>query len=545
MIAISDITKSHSGHTLYENASFQIKPGEKIGLVGPNGAGKTTFFRLIVGEEKPDTGSISMPSGWRVAYFSQNVGEMKGRSALAEVMTGDANVAQLKIELDQLQTALDAAYADPNKTPDDDWLALTLEKLGDAQTAFEQRGGFDMENRAQEVLTGLGIGPDRFNSPVEHFSGGWKMRIALAKVLITKPDVILMDEPTNYLDLETIQWLEEWLKAFTGAVLMTSHDRWFMNAIVKKIVEVRQGTVTTYTGNYDFYERERAIRREQLEAQKDRQDAMLKKEEEFIAKFAARASHAAQVQSRVKKLDKIDRVEITPDEQAVSFEFPAAPRGGNDVVVLNELAKTWTRDDGHVNQVFSQLSATVRRQEKIAVVGVNGAGKSTLLKIIVGQAEPTEGTVKTGEGIRIGYFGQFTLDCLAPEKTVWDEIKDQVPLMSDGAVRNLLAAFLFRGDDIDKKVKYLSGGEKARLVLAGIMATPKNLLVLDEPTNHLDIRSREILLDALKGYDGTVMIVSHDRHFLAQLANRVWEVDRGVIRQFPGSYQEWLDRPEN
>lgn len=542
MIAISDITKTHSGHTLYEKASFQIKPGEKIGLVGPNGAGKTTFFRLIVGEEKADTGSISMPSGWRVSYFSQNVGEMKGRSALSEVMTGDLQIVKLKDELDNLQAQLDNAYADPNNAPDDDWLAGILEKLGDAQTAFEQRGGFDMETRAQEVLTGLGIGPDRFNTPVEHFSGGWKMRIALAKVLITKPDVILMDEPTNYLDLETILWLEAWLKAFQGAILMTSHDRWFMNAIVNKIVEVRHGAVTTYTGNYDFYERERNIRREQLEAQKDRQDAMLKKEEEFIAKFAARASHAAQVQSRVKKLDKIERVEVTPDEMAIQFEFPQAPRGGNDVVVIENLGKTWKRDDGVENKVFSGLSATVRRQEKLAVIGVNGAGKSTLLKMVTGDVEATEGKVKTGEGIKFGYFGQFTLDVLKPDNTVWDEVKNYVPMMTDGAVRSLLAAFLFRGDDVEKKVKYLSGGEKARLVLAGILATPKNLLVLDEPTNHLDIRSREILLDALKAYDGTVMLVSHDRHFLRELCNRVWEVDKGVIRQFPGTYKEWLER---
>lgn len=542
MIAISDITKSHSGHVLYSNASFQIKPGEKIGLVGPNGAGKTTFFRLIVGEEKADTGSISMPSGWRVAYFSQNVGEMKGRSAIGEVMAGDAEVVRLKDELDSLQKQLDEAYADPDKAPDDDWLADVLEKLGDAQTAFEKRGGFDMETRAQEILTGLAIGPDRYNNPVEHFSGGWKMRIALAKVLITKPDVILMDEPTNYLDLETILWLENWLKAFQGAVLMTSHDRWFMNAIVNKIVEVRHGAVTTYSGNYDFYERERDIRRGQLEAQKDRQDAMLKKEEEFIAKFAARASHAAQVQSRVKKLDKIERVELAPEELAMQFEFPEAPRGGNDVVVIDNLGKVWKREDGHENRVFKGLSATVRRQEKVAVIGVNGAGKSTLLKIIIGDTDATEGKVKTGEGIKIGYFGQFTLEQLKPENTVWDEVKNYVPGLSDGAVRSLLAAFLFRGDDIEKRVKHLSGGEKARLILAGILATPKNLLVLDEPTNHLDIRSREILLEALKAYEGTVMLVSHDRHFLRELTNRVWEVDKGVIHQFPGTYKEWLAR---
>jgi ATP-binding cassette subfamily F protein 3 len=269
---------------------------------------------------------------------------------------------------------------------------------------------------------------------------------------------------------------------------------------------------------------------------------MLKKEEEFIAKFAARASHAAQVQSRVKKLDKIERVEVTPDEMAIQFEFPQAPRGGNDVVVIENLGKTWKRDDGVENKVFSGLSATVRRQEKLAVIGVNGAGKSTLLKMVTGDVEATEGKVKTGEGIKFGYFGQFTLDVLKPDNTVWDEVKNYVPMMTDGAVRSLLAAFLFRGDDVEKKVKYLSGGEKARLVLAGILATPKNLLVLDEPTNHLDIRSREILLDALKAYDGTVMLVSHDRHFLRELCNRVWEVDKGVIRQFPGTYKEWLER---
>lgn len=530
MITVSNLTKSYGGQVLYQGGSFFIGPGEKVGLVGPNGAGKTSLFRLIMGEERADSGTINYPDKLKLCYFSQSVGELKGRSALEEVIHGNERLGFLKNEITKIEKKLeDGEYSDQ-----------LLEKLGDYQTEFEKLGGYDIEYQAAEVLTGLGIMPDEQQRPVESFSGGWKMRIALAKVLAQRPEFILMDEPTNYLDMESIVWLENWLKNFKGAVFMTSHDRDFMNGIVKKIVEVNHKTITVYSGNYDYYEKERGIRREQLIASFERQEAMLQKEEEFIAKFAARASHAAQVQSRVKKLDKIDKIELPPEELAMSFEFPKAPRSGNDVVKIESLAKTWIGHNGKEKGVFANVTGLVKRLEKIAVVGVNGAGKSTLLKIIAGLTDASAGKVEIGANVQIGYFSQYSMDVLNPQKTAFEEVRDRVKDKSDGYMRNLLAAFLFRGDDVDKKVSVLSGGEKSRLILATILTNPCNLLILDEPTNHLDIRSREVLIDALKNYEGTILIVSHDRHFLKQLTTQVAEVDKGGVRFYPGPYSEYL-----
>lgn len=530
MITVANLTKSYGGQVLYTNGSFFIGPGEKVGLVGPNGAGKTSLFRLIMGEERADSGSVDYSKSLRLCYFSQKVGEMKGRSALEEVIHGNERLGYLKTEIGKIEKALEEGeYSDE-----------MLEKLGDYQTEFEKIGGYDIEYQAAEVLTGLGIMPDEHHRSVEAFSGGWKMRIALAKVLAQKPEFILMDEPTNYLDVESIVWLESWLKNFKGSVFMTSHDREFMNGLVKKIVEVNHKTITVYSGNYDYYEKERAIRREQLVASSERQEAMLKKEEEFIAKFAARASHAAQVQSRVKKLDKIERIEVIADDEAINFEFPKPPRSGNDVVKMDNLGKVWVSPEGKEKRVFAGVSGLVRRLERVAVVGVNGAGKSTLLKIINGMTEASEGQAVIGANVNVGYFSQYSMDVLNPNNTVFEEVRNRVKDKSDGYMRNLLAAFLFRGDDVEKKVSVLSGGEKSRLILATILTNPCNLLILDEPTNHLDIRSREVLVEALKAFDGTIMIVSHDRHFLKQITTQVAEVDKGGVRFYPGSYSEYL-----
>ena len=536
MIHLSNITKQHGSQLLFRDASFQVLPGSRNGLVGPNGAGKTSIFRIITGEEEVDSGEITCAKKTTIGYFSQDVGDMSGRSALDEVMAGSAETVRLSAELKKME----AAMCEPMG---DDEMAALLERYGVAQEDFEHRGGYDLDTRAQTVLTGLGIGPDRYNHPVETFSGGWKMRIALAKILTLKPDVLLLDEPTNHLDVESIIWLEEWLaNEFDGALLMTSHDRDFMNRIVTRIIEVANKTVTVYGGNYDFYERERDIRLEQLLASHKRQQDMLAKEEEFIARFAARASHAAQVQSRVKKIDKIERIEIPPEERIVRFEFSEPPRSGDDVVVMNDLGKSWQTPDGQTKSVFSGVSGIIRRQNKIAVVGVNGAGKSTFLKVLAGQTEATSGSVSLGANVELGYFSQHAMEVLDGRKTVFETLQDAMPLANIGVIRNLLGAFLFQGDAVDKRIENLSGGEKSRVVLATILARPVNFLVLDEPTNHLDIRSREVLLDTLKNFTGTVVLVSHDRHFLRQLVDRVIEIDHGEMRTYEGNYEYYLHK---
>ena len=542
MIALSDIHKQYGSKILYRGASLQVKPGEKIGLVGPNGAGKTSVFRIITGEQGIDSGTVTKPDKWVVGYFSQDVGEMKGRSVLEEVMAGAGKVSELAVRLKSLESRLEALSMNLEDEKAMDEMNRVIEQMGEVQLEFESRGGYTLESRAREVLTGLGIGPADHDSRVESFSGGWKMRIELCKMLVLQPDVLLMDEPTNHLDLESIVWLEEWLRNFKGALVMTSHDREFMNRIVSRIVEVANQTITSYSGDYDFYEREREIRKEQLLAQHRKQQDMLAKEEEFIARFAARASHAAQVQSRIKKLEKIDRVEIPAEERTVSFEFPIPPRGGNDVVRFKNLEKVWKKENGSQHTVFAGASGLVKRLDRVAVVGVNGAGKSTFLKLVAGQVEPTSGDLTIGASINTGYFSQHALDVLNPDKTIFDEIHDRIPEATIGYVRNLLGAFLFSGDDVYKKIGVLSGGEKSRVVLATLLAKPNNLLILDEPTNHLDIRSREMLLKALKSFEGTVLLVSHDRHFLKQITNKVFELGKGELHSYEGTYTEYLSR---
>ena len=534
MIHLTDISKQHGSQVLFKNASFQILPGSRAGLVGPNGAGKSTIFRLITGEETPDTGDISCGKKTVIGYFSQDVGEMSGRSALEEVVAA----SEATVRLGEQISAMEAAMCEPLAEAE---MAALLERYGDVQQEFEHRGGYDLESRAQAVLTGLGIGPGVYGQPVETFSGGWKMRIALARILTLNPDVLLLDEPTNHLDVESIVWLENWLaEEYQGALLMTSHDRDFMNRLVSRIVEVGNQTITTYGGNYDFYLREREIRREQLLASHRRQQEMLSKEEEFIARFAARASHAAQVQSRVKKLEKIERIELPPEQKVIRFEFAEPPRSGDDVIAMEQLGKTWSAAGAAEKKVFSGISGLVKRGDKIAVVGVNGAGKSTFLKTLAGATEATEGTVSIGANVFSGYFSQHSMELLDPKKTVFETVQDALPQQTVGVLRNLCAAFLFQSDDVDKRVDKLSGGEKSRLVLATMLGRPLNLLILDEPTNHLDIRSREVLLEALQKFTGTVLLVSHDRHFLRSLVGRVFEIDHGVMLAYEGSYEYYL-----
>lgn len=535
MVHFSGVTKHHGGRTLYSDASFQANPGEKIGLVGPNGAGKTTIFRILTGEDGYDEGQVSIPSKLVVGYFSQDVGEMSGRTVIAEVLAGAGRVSELAMEIAELEKKLEEPL-------DEDEMTAVLERYGDVRTEFDACGGYDVEVRAQTVLTGLGIPPEDHGRPVESYSGGWKMRIALARILTLQPDILLMDEPTNHLDLESIIWLEEWLRNYKGTLILTSHDREFLNRIVTKTIEVNRGTITTYGGNYDYYERERDMRDEQQAASFKRQQDMLAKEERFISRFAARASHAAQVQSRVKKLEKIERLELPEEGRAVKFEFPAPPRSGEEVVKLAQVGKVYPDQSGSGKdkRVLEGATAVVRRLNKVAVVGVNGAGKSTLLKMIAQQTEATEGSLQIGASVEMGYFSQNSLDLLDPNKTVFEQVYDNFPTASVGHIRTLLGCFLFTGEEADKKISVLSGGEKSRVVLAMLLARPVNLLVLDEPTNHLDMRSREILLSALQEFEGTILLVSHDRHFLKAVTNRVYRLGDGSLREFEGGYEEFL-----
>jgi ATPase subunit of ABC transporter with duplicated ATPase domains len=535
VISLSRVSKQYGRQILFVDTSFQLNPGEKVGLVGPNGAGKTTLFRMIVGEEQPDEGDVSIPRKLTVGYFRQDVEEMSGRSVLDEAIAGSGRVGDLHHELE----ALNAAMADPARAGD---LDTILERFGHVQEEYEHLGGYALESQAREVLHGLGFDDARIDGDVGALSGGWKMRVAMARVLLGRPDVLLMDEPTNHLDIESIIWLEAFLKSQPGALLMTSHDKDFMNRVVTKIAEIDSGEITIYSGNYDFYERERALREANREAAYARQQAMFAKEQRFIERFAAHAAKAAQVQSRVKALEKIEKVEPPKKRRVVEFDFRQPARSGDQVAVLSDLTKHYGR-----RTVHDGVNLTVRRGERWCVMGRNGAGKTTLLRMIAGVLPPDRGDVTIGASVKMGYFAQQALDLLAPDLTVWEQIEKDFPQESTGALRNLLGAFQFSGDDVDKKIRALSGGEKTRLVLARMLLDPPNFLVLDEPTNHLDLATKEMLVKSLSSFEGTMMFVSHDRMFLRGLSNRVLELggESGVEAQphaYPGSYVEYVER---
>ena len=535
MISFSRIGKQYGRQVLFVDASFQLNPGEKVGLVGPNGAGKTTLFRMIVGEEAADEGDVSVPKKLSIGYFRQDVGEMAGRSVLDEAILGSGRVGDLHHELEELQHAM----ADPARADDMDRI---LSRFGEVQEAYDHLGGYALEAQAREILHGLGFEDDRIDADAGALSGGWKMRVAMARVLLGRPDVLLMDEPTNHLDIESIIWLESFLKTLPGALLMTSHDREFMNRIVTKVAEIDGGEITTYSGNYDFYERERAIRETNREAAYARQQAMLAKEQRFIDRFSAHAAKAAQVQSRVKALEKIEKIELPKRRKIVQFDFRQPPRSGDQVVVLEGVSKAYGRRVVHDGVTF-----TIRRGERWCVMGKNGAGKSTLLKMVAGQTQPDAGEIKLGASLQMGYFAQQSLEVLDPDLTIEEQLQQDFPDESVGTLRSLAGAFQFSGDDIDKKVRALSGGEKTRLVIARMMLNPPNFLVLDEPTNHLDLATKEMLLEALAAFEGTMLFVSHDRAFLRRLSNRVLELggESGTEAQphlYPGTYVEYVER---
>ncbi|WP_375599411.1 ABC-F family ATP-binding cassette domain-containing protein [Devosia sp. Naph2] len=528
MIKLDNISKQNGKQIVFIEASAALQKGEKIGLVGPNGAGKTTLFRMITGEEPPDEGQVSVDRGTSIGYFSQDVGEMSGQSVVSAVMDGAGPVSELRAEM----AVLEADMADPDKA---DAMDAIIERYGEVQGRFQELDGYSLDGRAREVLAGLGFSAEMMDGDVGALSGGWKMRVALARILLMKPDVLLLDEPSNHLDLESLIWLESFLNNYSGAILMTSHDRAFMNRIVNKIIEIDAGVLTSYTGDYDFYQGQREIADRNQQAQFERQQAMLAKEIAFIERFKARASHAAQVQSRVKKLDKIDRVEPPKRRQTVAFEFRPAPRSGEDIVRIEKVKKAYGS-----RSIYDGLDFHVRRRERWCILGVNGAGKSTLLKLVTGAAEPDAGSVSRGPSVKLGYFAQHAMDGIDGDMTIFQTLEAAFPQAGQAPLRALAGCFGFSGDDIEKKCRVLSGGEKARLAMALILFDPPNFLVLDEPTNHLDIQTKQMLIEALSNFEGTMLFVSHDRHFLAALSNRVLELTPEGVHTYGGGYSEYV-----
>jgi len=535
MISFSNINKQYGKQLVFVDASFQLNPGEKVGLVGPNGSGKTTLFRMVVGEETPDEGEVSVPKRLTIGYFRQDVEEMQGRSVVDEAIAGSGRAGDLHHELEDLQRAM----ADPMGADDMDRI---IERFGHVQEEYEHLGGYALEAQAREVLHGLGFKDDQIDGDVGALSGGWKMRVALARVLLGRPDVLLMDEPTNHLDIESIIWLEQFLQSYPGALLMTSHDREFMNRVVSKIAEIDGGEIIAYSGDYDFYERERAIREDNQQAAFARQQSMLAKEQRFIDRFRTHAAKAAQVQSRIKALDKIEKIELPKRRQVVKFQFRVPPRSGEQVAVIQDLHKSYGQ-----RVIYQGLNLTIRRRERWAVMGRNGAGKTTLLKMIAGVLAPDAGTVRLGASLSMGYFAQQALDVLDPDLTIIEQLQNDFPQDGLGALLTLAGAFQFSGDDVEKKVRALSGGEKSRLAIARMLYNPPNFLVLDEPTNHLDLATKEMLVESLQEFEGTMIFVSHDRTFLRGLGSRVLELggesgtDR-TPRVYPGSYVEYVQK---
>lgn len=527
MIQLDKVTKRHGSQILYVDASLAVFRGDRVGLIGPNGAGKSTVFRLMVGEEQPDAGQVVVDRGTSIGYFDQNVGEMSGRSVLEETMAGAGEVAACRAELSELEAKL--ACAGPDE------LDALVERFGAVQSRFDELGGYALEARAEEVLAGLGFSPELVAGDSGRLSGGFKMRVALARVLLLGPDLLLLDEPTNHLDIESILWLEDFLKRFEGGLVITSHDRAFLNRVVTRIADIDGGELTSYSGNYDFYEKQWAERRAEQLAQFERQQAMLAKEQAFIDRFKARASHAAQVQSRVKKLEKIEKVDPPRERKIIEFEFREPPRSGDDVASLRGVSKAYG-----ARKLYEGFDLLIRRRERWCVMGINGAGKSTLLKMVAGATEPDRGDVRLGASVKLGYFAQHSMELLPKDVKVLEAVEAAFPNSSLGVVRNLLGAFGFGGDSVEKKTNILSGGEKARLVLALMLYDPPNFLVLDEPTNHLDLDTKQMLVRALKNFEGTMIFVSHDRAFLSALSNRTLELSAGSARLYGGGYDEYV-----
>ena len=533
MISLDNLSISYGGWTLFDGISFMINPKDRIGLVGKNGAGKTTLLRVITGEQQPTEGAVTINGECTIGYLPQQMRVADTTTLVAETAKAFDEVLRIEADIERLTTEI-AARTDYETEA----YAELIHRLNDANDRYHILGGDTREADIERTLLGLGFKRTDFERPTREFSGGWRMRIELAKLLLRRPSIFLLDEPTNHLDIESIQWLEEYLKNYNGAVLLISHDRAFLDNVTTRTVELSLGKIYDYKVPYSKYVVLRQERREQQMAAYENQQRMIEKTEEFIEKFRYKPTKSNQVQSRIKQLEKIDRIEVDEEDLSrLNIKFPPAPRSGQIVADIKGVGKAFDS-----KRVFSNAEFTIERGQKIALVGRNGEGKTTLARMLIGELEPTEGEIKIGANVNIGYYAQNQDDLMDGEFTVFDTL-DRVAVGDIRTrLRDILGAFLFRGEDIDKKVKVLSGGERSRLAMARLMLEPYNLLVLDEPTNHMDMRSKDILKNALQKYDGTVVVVSHDREFLDGLVDRIYEFRDGGVREYLGDIWYFLEK---
>jgi ATP-binding cassette subfamily F protein 3 len=525
MIAINNLTFEIGARALYDEANWHIKPGEKIGLIGANGTGKTTLLKIIVGDYKPTSGTISMAKDLTLGYLNQDLlSYSSDKNILHVAMEAFERQNQLHDEIENILQKLETDYSEE-----------LLHKLSDKQHEFEALDGYNIEYKAHEILAGLGFSEADTHRKLSQFSGGWRMRVMLAKILLQAPDILLLDEPTNHLDLPSIQWLEDYLKAFEGAVVIVSHDRWFLDKVINRTVESRKGKLTVYAGNYTFYLEEKAQREEIQRGEFKNQQSKIKQEERLIERFRAKASKAKMAQSRIKALDKLERVDdVDDDNPSVNFSFRFSKQSGRHVITLEDVTKKYPAID-----ILSGAEAVIEKGDKIALIGANGKGKSTLLRIIAGADKDFTGKCETGHNVTQTFFAQHQLEALHLENNALQELASFAPKHTETELRTILGSFLFTGDDVFKKIKVLSGGEKSRVALAKALTADANFLILDEPTNHLDIASVNILVQALQQFEGTFIVVSHDRYFLDNVANKIWFIEDQKIKQYPGTYAEF------